>query len=256
MNNDFYVGQIFTDRYPDEAIIWSNYHGYKMVNIGVNEINQTLWQIQEPDDPNPSDVPPSVQIAELKKQLFELNYYMQRKYQAGVNVPAGIKSQIESIYTKLAKLEGYTSQLDFTNALVNYNYNYPEIMTNIINTIYPIGSIYIGIQDNCPIQQLGIGTWVLISSGRVIQGSDEEHKAGTTVEAGLPNITGTAGMYWTERNYSGAFFPDTNVLGGERNDPHGNTNLRFDASHSNPIYGAADTVQPPAYIVNIWQRTS
>ncbi len=259
MNNDlYYVGQIFTSRYPDEAIIWSNYNGYKMINIGKNEIDQDLWQIQEPDNPNPDQIPPAVKIANLKKELFDLNYYMQRKYQAGVEVPDDINSKIESIYTQLGELEEYSSQLDFTNALMNYNYS--DIMNNafnnIISSIYPIGSIYIGIQDTCPIQDLGIGKWALISTGRVLQGSDDNHNAGTTIEAGLPNITGTAGMYWTERNYGGALYLDTSIRGSERNDPHGNYNLGFDASRSNPIYGRSNTVQPPAYVVNIWQRTS
>ena len=63
-------------------------------------------------------------------------------------------------------------------------------------------------------------------------------------------------MYWTERNYGGALYLDTSIRGSERNDPHGSYNLGFDASRSNPIYGRSNTVQPPAYVVNIWQRTS
>jgi hypothetical protein len=35
-----------------------------------------------------------------------------------------------------------------------------------------------------------------------------------------------------------------------------NAGLGFDASRSNSIYGNADTVQPPAYLVNIWKRTA
>ena len=40
----------------------------------------------------------------------------------------------------------------------------------------------------CPVDGL-IGTWEKVSTGRVIQGSDNEHLAGTTIEAGLPNLT-------------------------------------------------------------------
>ena len=28
------------------------------------------------------------------------------------------------------------------------------------------------------------------------------------------------------------------------------------AENSNPIYGASDTVQPPAFVVNIWRRVA
>lgn len=267
MNNDlYYVGQIFTSRYPDEAIIWSNYNGYKMINIGKNELDQDLWQIQEPDNPNPDQIPPAVKISNLKKELFDLNYYMQRKYQAGVKVPDDINSKIESIYTQLGELEEYSSQLDFTNALMKYNYS--DIMNNIISSIYPIGSIYIGIQDTCPIQDLGIGKWALISTGRVLQGSDDNHNAGTTIEAGLPNITGYVGKNLSEwnrlpfpaGNCSGALYFTNNfgahdIDGGWNNSNRGG-GIAIDASRSNPIYGRSNTVQPPAYVVNIWQRTS
>ena len=30
----------------------------------------------------------------------------------------------------------------------------------------------------------------------------------------------------------------------------------FDASRSSSIYGKSSTVQPPAYIVNVWRRTA
>ena len=128
--------------------------------------------------------------------------------------------------------------------------------TSLLEALYPVGSLYIGTQDECPLVTLGIGTWTKLNSGRLLQISDASHEANSTIEAGLPNITGTAGMYWTERNYSGALYLDTSIPGSERNDPHGNYNLGFDASRSNPIYGRSNTVQPPAYVVNIWQRTS
>lgn len=250
MNNDlYYVGQIFTSRYPDEAIIWSNYNGYKMINIGKNELDQDLWQIQEPDNPNPDQIPPAVKIANLKKELFDLNYYMQRKYQAGVDVPDDINSKIESIYTQLGELEEYSSQLDFTNALMNYN------IKDIISTIYPVGSIYIGVQDTCPLELLGAGKWTLVSTGRVLQGSDDNHTAGTTIEAGLPDHNHDVAY---RRNDESGYHANGNIT------PHiytpGYTLRGYapseNASKNNPIYGMSDTVQPPAYVVNIWQRTS
>lgn len=36
--------------------------------------------------------------------------------------------------------------------------------------------------------------------------------------------------------------------------PTGAAGLVFDASDSNPIYGASDTVQPATYYINIWKR--
>ena len=73
---------------------------------------------------------------------------------------------------------------------------------------------------------------------------------GQKIEAGLPNITGEinidntlAGM----SHYEGALYPVNSS--GYKNSQLSNNNgtpVAFDASRSNPIYGASDTVQPPA----------
>lgn len=127
----------------------------------------------------------------------------------------------------------------------------------LLEAIYPVGSIYIGTMSTCPMSAL-FGTWTLVSSGRVLQGSDANHTAGTTIEAGLPNIEGDP---WTGGdgtfNPSGAFYKvsdGSNIKQLYTNVayPH----LKFDASRSSSIYGNSDTVQPPAYVVNIWQRSA
>ena len=130
--------------------------------------------------------------------------------------------------------------------------------TELLEALYPIGSLYMGIQDVCPLETLGIGTWSKLNSGRVLQISDDEHSAGTTVEAGLPNITGNIYRAFAEVNATseGAFYLSNNY--SQNNWEALTTNrgwrFNFDASRSNPIYGASDTVQPSAFIVNIWQR--
>ena len=131
----------------------------------------------------------------------------------------------------------------------------------LLETIYPVGSIYIGIMNICPLAAL-FGTWEKVSSGRVLQGSDTSHQAGTTIEAGLPNITG--GFDTGDRrthiiNTSGAIYNTTvsSNLWASQSSVGGNTQgVGFDASLSNPIYGNSNTVQSPAFVVNIWQRTA
>ena len=70
---------------------------------------------------------------------------------------------------------------------------------------------------------------------------------GVKREAGLPNITGTmgAGIQYPS-SFSGALYNSS--MGGSKapNADATSIGLGFDASRSNPIYGASHTVQPPS----------
>ena len=128
---------------------------------------------------------------------------------------------------------------------------------------YPVGSIYQSTNSTSPAALFG-GTWEQIASERVLMGASSSHKAGTTVNAGLPNITGTANggvLSMVTPSSDGAFggkYYDTSSRhgGGDRGDWFSTYNRTFDASKSNPIYGASNTVQPAAYYVYIWHRVS
>ena len=126
----------------------------------------------------------------------------------------------------------------------------------------PIGSYFITETEDDHNVLFG-GRWEKLTGRYVLQCSDANHKAGTTVEAGLPNIQGRTpwihGAGTTDAP-SGAFKdscvqPTTltslsSVTGKTFSD------VTFNASSYNPIYGNSDTVQPPARIVNIWKRVS
>ena len=128
---------------------------------------------------------------------------------------------------------------------------------DIFNLIYPIGSIYIGTQSICPMSiAIPNSTWELLEAGRALW-TGSGSNGNTTIEAGLPNITGTAvgtstrGLIaegtgcFKAGEYSGTVSTDSTKQRGD---------ILFDASWSNPIYGNSDTVQPPAYVVNVWRR--
>ena len=128
---------------------------------------------------------------------------------------------------------------------------------------YPVGSIFQTVSTTSPAALFG-GTWEQIAQNRVLMGASYAHAAGTTVEAGLPNITGRAGpdeqagFYNVNRpNAYGAFYG-----GGKSYDwaasgtSTAGKDLCFDASRSNPIYGRSATVQPAAYYVHIWRRVA
>lgn len=133
-----------------------------------------------------------------------------------------------------------------------------DVTLSLLELLYPVGAIYIGTMSTCPLSVLGIGTWVLKATDRVLQGSGTNN-AGVTVEAGLPNITGTAGYFNSLANneWSGALYNAGSTSTPDSNDGETTAYLTgLDASRSNPIYGNSTTVQPPAYIVNIWERVS
>lgn len=133
-----------------------------------------------------------------------------------------------------------------------------QLSSNVLSSlqsVYPVGSIYIGVTETCPIANL-FGTWEKIEDGLVLQNSDSEHEIGTTIEAGLPPITGSFGCDGNDLSATGCFIQSTGTahnVGGGTNDAG---LMSFNASRSSSIYGKSSTVQPPAYVVNIWKRTA
>ena len=134
---------------------------------------------------------------------------------------------------------------------------------------HPVGSIYQSTDPTSPAALFG-GTWQEIAQNRVLMGASYAHAAGTTVEAGLPNIAGSL----SETSNNGKTSPfrgNKNAISSigalavtEVSSPfcgfagyEGSAyNISFDASRSNPIYGRSNTVQPAAYYVHIWRRVA
>ena len=123
---------------------------------------------------------------------------------------------------------------------------------------YPVGSIYQSTSSTSPAALFG-GTWEQIASERVLMGASSSHKAGTTAEAGLPNITGSfvADVKKDKHEVSGAFTTGSSIaVTGEYNNFSDVYKFSLDASKSNAIYGRSATVQPAAYYVYIWHRVA
>ena len=139
-------------------------------------------------------------------------------------------------------------------------------MTFILNTLLPIGTVYMTENANFdPNTYWGVGTWGKTAINRVLQGTNEAAKVGTTIDAGLPNITGNSpvsplGWKGWNNNKNGALstyvteVPGRNIYQNAQSSEWGDTRVYIDASNSNPIYGSSDTVQPPAELVFIWKR--
>ena len=123
---------------------------------------------------------------------------------------------------------------------------------------YPVGSIFQTVSSTSPAALFG-GTWQEIAQNRALMGASYAHAAGTTVEAGLPNITGSfvADVKKGEHKVSGAFTAGNVIAStGEYNSFSDVYKFSLDASKSNAIYGRSATVQPAAYYVHIWRRVA
>nr|DAE46089.1 MAG TPA: baseplate protein [Caudoviricetes sp.] len=133
---------------------------------------------------------------------------------------------------------------------------------------YPVGSIYQSTDATSPAALFG-GTWEQIASERVLMGASSSHAAGTTAEAGLPNITGSTGRFASAYGVYDKALADRKQgalsFSGETSDmgyysSSGSAGygyyINFNASKSNAIYGKSNTVQPAAYYVHIWRRTA
>lgn len=143
----------------------------------------------------------------------------------------------------------------------NININVESAVLNVLKAIYPVGSIFIGTTASCPMASL-FGTWELVARDRVLQGSSAGHPAGSTIEAGLPNVTATFGALSAPQGgparspaVAVSKFYDSGV--SHNNIAHHRGVLyELDASLVSSTYGQNSTVQPPAYVVNVWRRTA
>lgn len=146
-----------------------------------------------------------------------------------------------------------------------------HFVLDVLKAIYPVDSIYIGTGTTCPLASL-FGSWTRIDAGLALWTGNGSKGNGSTVtttstgatnkiSAGLPNITGGVSKITSKGTpdsvgalYSSDFvYNNLENVGGSDD---GNSNINIDASRSSSIYGASSTVQPPAYVVNVWRRTA
>lgn len=128
----------------------------------------------------------------------------------------------------------------------------------MLKTLYPVGSIYIGTQSTCPLSTLIPGSsWSLVATNRALWGGNGSNGT-ATIDAGLPNITGNFAVNSpSSASTSGAFALSSSWNShGWDGTTNGGRTYDFDASRSSSIYGNSSTVQPPAYVVNVWRRTA
>ena len=166
---------------------------------------------------------------------------------------ATTKGYVDALITELRNSIAQVKAQATTNA---------NTIVNNLKTMYPVGSVYIGTQSSCPMTTLIPGsTWKLVSSGRALW-TGTGSNGNSTIEPGLPNVAGqinhvlfdTFNLNETNGAFSYSSLSSGGNDGGGYVRPSGSIN--FNASRSSSIYGKSSTVQPPAYVVNVWRRTA
>lgn len=132
------------------------------------------------------------------------------------------------------------------------------------NSSYPVGAIYMSTDSTSPASIFG-GSWQSIASERVLMGVSSSHGAGSTVDAGLPNISsgsdaaldiqGSWGAPACRAPFAQTWQGNSELSSSTWSSTPKVISARFDASLCNSIYGRSSTVQPAAYYVYMWRRT-
>lgn len=140
------------------------------------------------------------------------------------------------------------------------------LLANLNVCPFEVGDVLHTTSSVSPAARFG-GTWEEIATNRALMGASSSHAAGTTAEAGLPNITGSTGRFASSYDSHSSNAADRkqgalNYSGEARNMGYYSSSggagygyyINFNASKSNAIYGKSNTVQPAAYYVHIWRR--
>ena len=165
-------------------------------------------------------------------------------------------------------------------------------ISELRDAIYPIGSVYLSVNNVSPQTFFG-GTWIALEEGRTLWTADpskddngntisegtnnlSDNESTWKIEAGLPNIKGggrtdvsggriltNAVTTWGEGNnyFTGAFkgysYTDQRLPATTNVASHMFSYVNFDASRCSTIYkDSCTTVQPPALRIYAWRRTA
>ena len=130
---------------------------------------------------------------------------------------------------------------------------------NVLKLMYPVGAVYIGTQNTCPMGSL-FGTWQLVASGKALWTGNGTN-GNSTIAAGLPNFTGQlVNVQVLGASGTGVCSVESYTARdtGTGHSGGGIATFKIDGSKggTDSIVGKSSTVQPPAYVVNVWRRTA
>ena len=189
----------------------------------------------------------TIMSTDMSVDYFTLNASGKWEIKSNVNLPGNATTTTQSVSNDSTRIA--------TTAFAH------NLIEDVLGTLYPVGALYIGTQATCPMSTLMPGTtWSLVSSGKALWTGDGLN-ANTTIEAGLPNIKSSftlqedLGVTAATGAMSMSDYRDHDVASNRFGSIAHTVN--FNASASSSIYkDNVSTVQPPAYVVNVWRRTA
>ena len=224
--NDYYVKDKYSRQFGNDLL------DIVMTKADSSDIPAAISDLTDDTSTNPIDKAESVAD---QRDSSSLKYW------------TGTKAQYDAIATK------------DNNTIYNVE-DSSTLVVDILNSLYPIGAIYIGTMATCPLSVLGIGTWQLVAQDRVLQGAGTRGTVGSEIDESLPNIKGGFVAYkWaTSPTFSGAIYQSEIASNMAMNGGTtvGQATQNLDASRSSSTYQDNAPVQQDGYLVNIWERTA
>lgn len=188
--------------------------------------------------------------------------------------PAGLSEIYDDLDTRITTADGQISALDTRVDALE--------AVSIINTVYPVGSIYMAAVSTNPGTLFGVGTWTAIQ-GRFLVGADGTYTAGSTGGAATRTLTTTELPAHTHSfsattdadgihdhqigvdSVAGTGSGEFSVNGPADSAGEAGTGTIFDSgSHTHSVSGTtgsngsgtAFSILPPYLSVYMWQRTA
>ena len=133
----------------------------------------------------------------------------------------------------------------------------------IIDILYPVGSVYLTLDNTNPGTFMTGTTWTKLSTGRALW--NDSTGGGGTIDSGLPNISGNTGSNVYMRSHQGYNVDDSNGLyyvykfryGDWHHSPHPYGKVDINLARSSSVFKDDQSiVQPNAVKICAWRRTA